>query len=1065
MPLLRSPSAALFLLVVLGAGIWSALTIRFETELLPVLPPQLPSVRGLDEFSRLAAGDHEIYAVPDPALSAEERGELLAKTRAALAKLPGVASVSTTQETLAEHSGILAAWLLLNSPPEVFASTMEKLGDRSVRDRLASIPARLTGAVDPVEIVQLQIDPLGLLPASGPAPALSPGVSEFLIITPARTLAGAAADAEFVDSLRAALRSALPPGEAEHVLLTGHPVFNADISRQMRRDMILMIAVATALLLAAFYLFYRTLRPLGWIILLQFFALLAGLVAARILYGGLNVISIGFASILLGVGMDYSILVYHHFGSPHRNDTRVWHTLRRAIWFSALVTAAAFYFLALTSFPALQQLGVLVGTGLLASALMATWPLRLILAARPPEAPRALFRASNRAAEIILRHRGLILGLGCALLAGIFWFRPWAPASGFYQPNLDKLRPVGSEAYTAQEWLQQLDPTAAEAIYVLRASDHDTIRRTAPSLAHAVLPESKTDASWNIPSESARIANLAVWPRNTAGRLETAFAEAGLGAEWSNQTLQMARAIEQASLGQQDAFAQIAPILRTMAGHDGEDAYAILRLPGAAENPVPPGGWSQLDPSVEILPVSWVSLTAEVTALAQRDFTRLGLAMLGAIVVLCALAQRSWRMVGLNFLALALAAGLCLGLMRLTGTSLTPLSLISLPLLVGLVVDYSLHVLMALHNQKGDLSKTYDHLAAPILLTGISACIGFGAPALTGQPALQNFGLVMDLGIISAVAAGLILLPPFYLIGRKRDYRERKFYRALYQKRGFEWILLGWRLLGERGAWLVSRTLGLFYALTHPATVQAVRDNLSLLDARKATFFSACRLFMNQAENFSTYGRLSVRPTSDVVDMMGFRQGFEHLQRARDRGQGCLLVTGHLGFFELGGLIMAQLGFPMTALTLPEPTTALTEWRAEFRARWGVKTIVVGNDSFSVLDIVRSLQGGAFVASLADRPYDGNSVPVELPHGRIPFSTGPVLLALLAGCPIVPVGITRQPDGQYHIEARAFIEPVWLPEGREETLRHYTREVAAALTPLFVAYPEQWYHFAPLRCD
>ena len=247
--------------------------------------------------------------------------------------------------------------------------------------------------------------------------------------------------------------------------------------------------------------------------------------------------------------------------------------------------------------------------------------------------------------------------------------------------------------------------------------------------------------------------------------------------------------------------------------------------------------------------------------------------------------------------------------------------------------------------------------------------------------------------------------------------------------------------------------------------MRAVRANLSLLDPAKSGFGSACRLFMNQAENFSTYGRLSMRPTSDVADMLGFRQGFEHLERARKGGKGCLLVTGHLGFFELGGLVMAQLGFPMTALTLPEPSTALTEWRADFRARWGVNTIVVGNGSFSVLDIVRALQNGAFVASLADRPYDGNSVPVTLPHGRIRFSTGPVLLALLAGCPIVPVGITRQPDGLYHIEARGYIEPKWQPEGRTSTLDFYTREVAAALVPLFVAYPEQWYHFASLRSD
>jgi lauroyl/myristoyl acyltransferase len=404
-------------------------------------------------------------------------------------------------------------------------------------------------------------------------------------------------------------------------------------------------------------------------------------------------------------------------------------------------------------------------------------------------------------------------------------------------------------------------------------------------------------------------------------------------------------------------------------------------------------------------------------------------------------------------------------LLRLTGTSLSPLSLISLPLLVGLVVDYSLHVLMALKNQRGDLVKTYDHLASPILLTGISACIGFGAPALTGQPALQNFGLVMDFGIMAAVVACLVLLPAFFPRSTNHDYRDHGFYRFFYRKRGFEWILLGWRFLGRRGAWLISRTLGLFYGLTHPATVRAVRDNLAMLNPAQAGFASACRLFMNQSENFSTYGRLSTRPTSEVVDMLGFREGFEHLQRARDGGQGCLLVTGHLGFFELGGLVMAQLGFPMTALTLPEPSTALTEWRAEFRARWGVETIVVGNHSFSVLDIVRSLQNGAFVASLADRPYDGNSVAVDLPHGRIRFSTGPVLLALLAGCPIIPVGITRQPDGLYHIEARAYIEPHWQPEGRTATLEFYTREVAAALVPLFAAYPEQWYHFTSLRCE
>lgn len=261
---------------------------------------------------------------------------------------------------------------------------------------------------------------------------------------------------------------------------------------------------------------------------------------------------------------------------------------------------------------------------------------------------------------------------------------------------------------------------------------------------------------------------------------------------------------------------------------------------------------------------------------------------------------------------------------------------------------------------------------------------------------------------------------------------------------------------------MISRAIGLGYALTHPSTVRVVRRNMAMLDPRRAGFARACRLFTNQAENFSAYGRLAREEPGAVLDLIGETRGFEHLERAKSEGRGCMLVTGHLGFFELGGLVLAQMGFPMTALTLPEPGSGLTEWRADFRARWGVRTIVIGNESFAVLDAVRALQAGSFVASLADRPYDGNGLDILLPHGRMKFATGPVLLALLADCPIVPVAILREPRGTYLMDARGYIKPGWLPEGREATLRHYTEMVAASLVPVFEEWSDQWFQFSPV---
>lgn len=320
-------------------------------------------------------------------------------------------------------------------------------------------------------------------------------------------------------------------------------------------------------------------------------------------------------------------------------------------------------------------------------------------------------------------------------------------------------------------------------------------------------------------------------------------------------------------------------------------------------------------------------------------------------------------------------------------------------------------------------------------------------------------------GVFYLIGTSFLILCVLLICRRTGDYRKRSFYRALYTANIFELILLGWRLLGKPGSFIITRVISIGYVFTHLATVRTVRANIALLDPSRATFATACRLFINQAECFSSYGLLAMKEPSAVMELIGEKRGFEHLQRAYQAGKGALLVTGHLGFFELGGLVMREMGFPITALTLPEPSAELTQWRADFRARWGVETIIVGNDDFSVVEIVRALSQGAFVALLIDRPYDGKGIPVPVPHGEILFSTAPVLIALLAHTPIIPVGVIQQPDGNYQIEAHSAIEPQWLPEGREATLKHYTGRIASSLIPLFTKAPDQWYHFSPLACE
>ena len=319
---------------------------------------------------------------------------------------------------------------------------------------------------------------------------------------------------------------------------------------------------------------------------------------------------------------------------------------------------------------------------------------------------------------------------------------------------------------------------------------------------------------------------------------------------------------------------------------------------------------------------------------------------------------------------------------------------------------------------------------------------------------MAGFALVL---VVSLILGGRLLL-----LRRQGDYKNAAFYKVLYTPVGFQLAIFGRRLFGR---WISERfceVSGLAYALTHASTLAAIQRNMALLDPAKASKTHAIRNCITQGYNFLEFAELWLKKKGEIQGMIGEQCGLAEFAKAQALGKGCILVTGHLGFFELGGPLLAELGFPMVTLTLPEPSESLTQWRSEFRLRWGVRTLVVGGDAFSAVEITRELRAGTFVALLADRPFNEHSVPVPLPHGEILFSTAPVMVSLLSGAPIIPVGLTLQPDGKHRVEARPMITPKWLPEGREASLLHFTQKLAQELTPMFVRAPEQWHHFSDL---
>jgi lauroyl/myristoyl acyltransferase len=394
--------------------------------------------------------------------------------------------------------------------------------------------------------------------------------------------------------------------------------------------------------------------------------------------------------------------------------------------------------------------------------------------------------------------------------------------------------------------------------------------------------------------------------------------------------------------------------------------------------------------------------------------------------------------------------------------------------LIGLVIDYSLHLLLALEEFDGDLRQVCDHLAAPVTLTALTAMVGFSAPMLSGLPVLSNFGFVMDLGTLSAVTAALVLLPACYVTMRSKQQPQVGAISPGPRPERYPFFHRSWTYqLASRCAavvprWFIqgfARGMAWFYLRGRPPVVRVVAGNLALLLGRAPADDEVARTFTSFAVSLADYYHVGARSKAEALALVDERLGFDHMKAAYEAGRGALLLTAHFGLFELGGVVMQDIGFPIVALTLPEASAGLSAWRAAYRRRWGVETVEVGGeDQFSFLEIQRHLAAGKFVAALIDRPHGGQTSVVRFPHGTARCATGILLIALAQRCPIVPVTVTRRADLKYRVEA---FEPFYIERRgtTEETLAHYAQRLADVFMPVILRHPEQWYQFVPVSAD
>ncbi|MFN8058753.1 MAG: lysophospholipid acyltransferase family protein [Vicinamibacterales bacterium] len=258
--------------------------------------------------------------------------------------------------------------------------------------------------------------------------------------------------------------------------------------------------------------------------------------------------------------------------------------------------------------------------------------------------------------------------------------------------------------------------------------------------------------------------------------------------------------------------------------------------------------------------------------------------------------------------------------------------------------------------------------------------------------------------------------------------------------------------IGRAGTYVAYRTMR--------ETTAALVDNLRAVrpgTPERALQALALETFRSYARDTIEFMR-HVGATEAEVDRLIETPSRPHVERVLSEGKGALMLTGHFGSWELGGMLVRRFGWPLTVLTMPEASPAVSEIRRRIRERLGVDTIEVRQSIDTALQIRRRLADGHIVAMLVDRHVDKDRVEVTFCGRRAHFLRTPALLSYFTGAPLVPCFITRQANGRY----LAYMEqPIALDRAspRDEAVRDATQRFATLLEERLRATPSYWYQF------
>jgi len=221
------------------------------------------------------------------------------------------------------------------------------------------------------------------------------------------------------------------------------------------------------------------------------------------------------------------------------------------------------------------------------------------------------------------------------------------------------------------------------------------------------------------------------------------------------------------------------------------------------------------------------------------------------------------------------------------------------------------------------------------------------------------------------------------------------------------------------------------------------------------------RFFQNYGIYMVDFFRLLGMTLEESKAFTQLYEGRQHLDEALAKRRGVVLLTAHLGHWEIGGLGLRAMGYPVNVVAIKHNTGFTNTLVNRLRRRHGIRVIEVKESMYGTIELVKALRHNEIVAVLGDRVFSDRSETTTLFNRQVRLPVGPLVLAMASRAPVVPAFSIMEAPGRYHGIIEPALDLRYGPD-RQQALHHNLRQVAAIFERYIRRYPDQWYHVEPL---